>query len=249
MKKNKVFVGGMLAALLTFGIMIIGCPTEGEKENTDSTTSYTYTSGMYVITIAKTNRESNLSMKGMYPSLSYKNGILARTVLSDGETASYTLKYNGVVVSSGYVLMGTTHATFTPSSGKPGFTGTFSSEAELTISSNITLDNGTQALLGTMQKATDQVAAFTEFWGVWRANIEGTNVTLTIGNGVWDILIGGEPSSGTYIQTSATTADIKEYTHGFNGAIIGHVVTHPNTTMVITLYNNTAYPGTYNLRR
>ncbi|MDR2797623.1 MAG: hypothetical protein LBB80_04705, partial [Treponema sp.] len=60
----------------------------------------------------------------------------------------------------------TTHAIFTPSSGKPAFTGTFSSETALTISSAVTLDDGTQATLGNMQKATDQEAAFAEYWGV-----------------------------------------------------------------------------------
>jgi hypothetical protein len=239
---KKLFFVGILVCFF------LSCNGGNDGGNVPSTTSYTYTSDMYVMTITKTISATNIvSMKSIYPNSDYE---LVKSVLSEGETASYTLKYNGVVVSSGRVLMGTTNATFTPSSGKPQFSGTLSGDTELVISDTVFFDNGTSKVLGNMKKATDQVAAFAEFWGVWKTNIEGTNITLKIGDGVWDIYIGpAEHDIGTYTQTSANTADIFQTNYGFNGAKIGHVVTGQNTTMIITLYDNTAYPGTYHLSR
>jgi hypothetical protein len=249
-KKLNLLV--MLVCILVLGLVFAGCSngtspgdiTDGGSDAGDDiddeddellTASYTYTSGVYVMTITKT-----ISAKSIYP----------RSVLSEGETASYTLKYNGVVVSTGHVLMGTTGATFTPSSGKPPFSGTLSGDSGLAISQAITLDDGTIATFGEMKEADDRTAAFAEYWGIWKTNIEGTNIRLTIGDGDWDIWIGPmEHDIGTYTQTSATTADIFQTNYGFNGMKIGHVETGPNITMIITLYGNTAYPGTYHLTR
>jgi hypothetical protein len=243
---NRKFGLGILVISLVFGMTVVGCDSgSGGGGGGTSTTSYTYTRGMYVMTITKTN-----SAKSIYPSLDYENSPLVRAVLSAGETATYTLKYDGKVKSSGQVkvIVGTDNAaTFTPASGKPPFTGTFSDENMLEIPAPITLDDGTTAELNSMDKADSQTAAFAEYWGIWKGIIDGTNVTLQIGDGVWEIWIGNfDHSTGTYIQENATTANI------FDNQInkqTGVAKTGANVTMKITLNNNSDYPGTYNLTR
>jgi hypothetical protein len=215
----------------------------GSNDDEPSTESYTYTKGLYVMTITKTVDKSITSMKSIYPSSGYE---LAKSVLAENEEAEYTLRYNGVVKSSGKVIMGGTKATFRPASGKPEFSGTFSGTTGLVISDSITFDDGTSGTLGAMkEEPSKDVAAFAEYWGVWEATIEGTRVTLTISDGSWNIWIGSHYNEGYYVQESATT--VNAFQPGFGH--IGHVVTKPNITMTITLYDHTDYPGTYNLSR
>jgi hypothetical protein len=222
MKKNRWFFF-CLASLMTV-CLFISCNTGDDQLPLQS---YTYTSGTYVMTIT--------------PDLGY-----GRAVLAEGETGTYTLKFDGVVSSSGRVLMGVTEATFEPYSGKPTFHGTIG-DSELVITDQITGDDGNPIPLSTMSKVTDDEAAFAEYWGVWRATVGSTPVILTIEDGTWDIWIGSDHYWGTYTQTGATTADIIE-DDGWYGKI-GHVVTGANVTMTITLNNDTQYPGTYELTR
>jgi hypothetical protein len=222
----------------------------GDGNNIPSTASYTYAYKGYVMTItSEANQKAlSVSMKSIYPGGDYMTS--GRAVLAGGETAKYTLTYDGVVKSSGKVLMGTDgNATFTPASGKPGFTGKLISETELNIPDSITLDDGSTLELPPMKKTGSQEeAAFAEYWGVWQATISGYPVTLTVGDGVWELWISGRfDSSGTYEQTSSTTADI---IRNIPAPVIktGYVKTGAKGSMTIVLTDG-AYRGTYSLRR
>jgi hypothetical protein len=168
-------------------------------------------------------------------------------VLSKGETAQFTLRYNGVVISTGEVLMGESYATFTPASGKPPFTGTISGDTSLTISDPVTLDDGATISLSPMNNITDQVAAFAEYWGVWNGVVQGYPVRLTIGDRTWELYVNYRfDGSGSWIQESANSVRI--YCLSPPRGYIGRTTLKPDGGMTIVLTGG-AYPGTYDLSR
>jgi hypothetical protein len=248
MKKKLVFPV-MLVCLLALGLTFTGCPTDDggdDPPGTPSTTSYTYsTSGGYEMIITKTNPLS-VSMKSIYPGGDYR--ALSSAVLSKGETAKFTLRYNGVVISTGEILMGESYATFTPASGKPSFTGTIG-DSVLSISDTVTPDDGTSPItLSPMNNITDQVAAFAEYWGVWNGLVQGYPVRLTIGDRTWELYINGRfDSSGVWVQASANS--VRSYRLvPLPQIYVGTTTLKPDGGMTIVLTAG-AYPGTYDLSR
>lgn len=247
---KNILYAGMLGVLAAF--FFLSCGGGGGGGNPPGAETYTYTSGRYVLTITKTiSGENRGSLPSIYPYLNHNSAQVTRAVLSAGETASYTLKYDGLVKSTGQVLMGTTEATFKPASGKTSFTGTFSGDT-LGISGPVTADDGTPIpLSGPMGLVTGNEAAFAEYWGVWNTYISDSSVSLIVGDGEWKLYIdGGFDSSGIYTQTSATTASItRQLPANLPVVVVGQVTTGANTTMTITLNSNSYYPGTYTLTR
>jgi hypothetical protein len=196
--------------------------------------------------ITKTNPVS-VSMRSIYPSGDYDYSALSSAVLSKGERAKFTLRYNGVVISTGEVLMGESYATFTPASGTP-FTGIIA-DTTLTISDPVILDDGTPIPLSSMKNITDQVAAFAEYWGVWTGRVQGYPVRLTIGDRTWELYVNGRfDGSGSWIQASANSVRIycldpppRMY--------IGTTTLKPDGRGMTIVLTGGAYPGTYELSR
>ncbi|MDR1930988.1 MAG: hypothetical protein LBQ44_10230, partial [Treponema sp.] len=238
---------GLPALVFAFGLVLASC-NGGGPGNVPADLSYSYSAGsigsdVYVMTITKPNPAA----AGIYPSLG--RGL---AVLADGETAVYTLRLNGVIKSTGQVLMGPVIATFTPANGATPFSGTLSDAAllGLTISAD---DDGNPLPIPVpdLGAVSEEEGAFAAYWGTWRSIINGVLVELEITDGYWvfDIVAIGDHAVGTYTQRSATRVDVFQTNNGMNGAQIGHVVTGDNTSMTITLYSNTSYPGTYTLTR
>jgi hypothetical protein len=246
--KKLFFIGLMGLVSLCFFLSCDG--GGGDEDPIPSPTAYTYASGGYVMTITLKNQSSSSgSMKSIYSGGDFITG--ARAVLSMGETAAYTLKYDRTVKSTGEVLMGEdTTATFIPASGKPAFIGTFAGETGLNIAAAITLDDGLTITLSAMKQTTGQEAAFAEYWGIWHATISGRPVTLIVGDGVWELQINGQfDSEGIYTQTSPTTADIFAVSGPSPYPKVGYVQTYAGGSMTIVLNDKGPYPGNYQLTR
>jgi hypothetical protein len=123
--KNKKFWIGMLVLIL--GSILAGCDIgTGSTNNNDDIEKISFTGGAYTLNIEK-------------------NG--GRVVYSPATGDRYEIRNSsGNVISSGVITVDADGTyTFSPSSGKPNFSGTLSSDAaSFQITSTISLDDGTQ---------------------------------------------------------------------------------------------------------
>jgi hypothetical protein len=147
MKNRKLWIL-MLVIGLTLGLFLVGCDT-----GTGGGTGY---------------GDENLSFTCDDYTLSmYKNGNRAVYIPATGD--GYEIRNsNGNVVSSGNITVGTDGTyTFSPSSGKPNFSGTLSPNAvAFQITSTITLDTGTQLpglSLSNSENTGNEVQVYTSY--------------------------------------------------------------------------------------
>ncbi|GHV73190.1 hypothetical protein AGMMS49940_04920 [Spirochaetia bacterium] len=266
MKKNVFFVA-MLGMVLAFGMMVVGCDGgggggNGGGGNIPSTISYTYSSGDgYEMIITKANpAKSIISMKSIYPMGDYEGSAWSRAVLTDGETAEYTLRGNGVVKSNGAVYMGGSIATFTPASGKPMFTGTLSDVA-LLIEGEVELNDGTSITITSWDNITTTVVEFADYFGAWNGSVtvfdDDYPFQLVIRDGTWELSIDFLDGYGLEFDSSGVwqIAEIGETTIRVNifqtvpdYTEIGYAQTDGHGGMKIGMTGG-AYPGTVELSR